>query len=129
MSFVDAVRTCFSKYADFSGRARRSEYWWFALFYGLVTLVLVLLVYVTGSSLPMLLILGLVVPTIAVSVRRLHDTSKSGWWYLLSFVPFGSIVLLVFFCLDSHPDNQYGPNPKGAGAAPQAPPAPPQPAV
>jgi uncharacterized membrane protein YhaH (DUF805 family) len=72
--------------------------------------------------------LGLFLPSLAVTVRRLHDTGRSGWWYLISLVPFGGIVLLVFCCLDSTSGpNQFGPNPKGVGGfAPygQFPPAP-----
>ena len=113
MSFVDAVRTCFSKYADFSGRARRAEYWWWALFNLLVTAVLVVLMYMLGSTLVLIPLLGIVLPGLAVTVRRLHDTSRSGWWYFVSLVPFvGGIMLQLLCCLDSHPDNQYGPNPK-----------------
>jgi uncharacterized membrane protein YhaH (DUF805 family) len=112
MSFAESIRTCFSKYVEINGRATRSEYWWFALFTALVYAVLVVLVAVVNSVWPLIFLLALILPSLAVSIRRLHDTSRSGWWYLLSIVPFCSLVLLVFFCLDSHGDNQYGPNPK-----------------
>jgi uncharacterized membrane protein YhaH (DUF805 family) len=128
MSFQDAVRTCLQqKYADFSGRARRSEYWWFALFTGLAILVLEILFVVLGQAssalqaifglLVVIAALAVIVPGLAVGARRLHDTGKSGWWQLLNLVPFGGIVLLVFYVLDSTPGpNQYGPNPKGLEA-------------
>ena len=112
-----------NQYADFSGRARRKEYWMYTLIYCLV----VYSIYFTGiwlmasTSFLMVLmaivtILGLVhfIPSLAVTVRRLHDTGKSGWWLLIAFIPFiGAIVLLVFLVQDSHPGtNEWGPNPK-----------------
>jgi uncharacterized membrane protein YhaH (DUF805 family) len=141
MSFQDAVRTCLQhKYADFSGRARRSEYWFFGLFVALAVVVLELAAVLLGqvssalfTILGLLLIVGLlgvIVPSLAVGVRRLHDTGKSGWWLLLQLVPFGGLVLLVFFVLDSAPGaNEHGPNPKGlelgyAGYPQMPPPAP-----
>ncbi|MGC4111878.1 MAG: DUF805 domain-containing protein [Nocardioides sp.] len=123
MSFQDAVRTCLSKYADFNGRARRSEYWWFALFNLIVSIVMDIIDAVIGNSILGLLVsLALLLPGIAVGVRRLHDTSRSGWWILIGLIPIvGWIVLIVFFVQDSHPDNQYGPSPKGYTAAPGGP--------
>jgi uncharacterized membrane protein YhaH (DUF805 family) len=124
------------KYADFSGRARRTEYWMFTLFNFLVYIVLMVLlaaaVFLTGQSsgnggaiflivVPLwLYALATLIPGLAVSVRRLHDTGRSGWWMLLAFVPFGGIVILVFHCMDSQPGpNLYGPNPKGIQGYPQ----------
>lgn len=125
MSFADAIKTCLSKYADFSGRARRSEYWFFSLGIFLAYIgcfIITALVKPIGILLLVVLVLGAIVPAIAVSIRRLHDTGKSGWFVLISLVPFvGGIILLVFQLSDSGPDNQYGPNPKGAlgyGTAP-----------
>ena len=109
------------KYAVFNGRARRKEYWYFALFNVVVGIVLTLIDRMIGTSnaesglglLSGIYTLAVMVPSIAVSVRRLHDTDRSGWWLLLGLVPLvGSIILLVFFLQDSKPDNQYGPNPK-----------------
>lgn len=125
MSFVDSVRLCLSdKYFTFSGRASRSEFWWFYLASVLVLMVcavgegVVLALYKEEGGMIYLLLLlllvmamlALVIPSIAVSVRRLHDTGRSGWWYLLNFVPYvGGIVLLVFFLLPSDPnENEYG---------------------
>lgn len=125
--FLDVIK---NKYAKFDGRARRKEYWMFQLFYYLIMAVVFLvfgmLTAVTGSEAFMtialgiyfLFVLALLLPMLAVTVRRLHDIGKSGWWILISFVPYiGPIVLLVFCCLDSESGaNKYGPNPKGVGA-------------
>ena len=106
MGFSQAVKSVFSNYANFSGRARRSEYWYFALFSFIISLIPIVN-----------LIVGLIsiIPGIAVSVRRLHDIGKSGWWLLLGFIPIvGFIVLLIWDCTDSQPgENQWGANPKG----------------
>jgi uncharacterized membrane protein YhaH (DUF805 family) len=132
---MTAVRTCLSKYVDFSGRARRSEYWWFALFtflVGIVTGILDAIIgtdYDTGSGglINTLVSLALLLPSLAVGVRRLHDVGKSGWWILIGIIPIlGWILLIVWFCTDSKSgDNQYGPNPKHEGAAGGYPPPPP----
>lgn len=106
MGFSQAVKSVFSNYANFSGRARRSEYWYFALFLLIISLIPIVN-----------LIVGLIsiIPSIAVSVRRLHDIGKSGWWLLLFLIPIiGYIVLLIWACTDSQPgENQWGANPKG----------------
>jgi uncharacterized membrane protein YhaH (DUF805 family) len=112
------------KYAEFSGRARRKEYWMFVLFNLIIVFVLGFIDGVLGLTteggmgiLGGLYSLAVLLPSIAVGVRRLHDTGRSGWWLLIAFVPFiGAIVLIVFFVLDSQPGgNEYGPNPKGVG--------------
>ena len=113
-----------SYYAVFGGRARRKEYWFFVLFNIIVAVVLALVDMLLGtfsSSSNIGLFSGIyslavVIPTLAVAIRRLHDTDRSGWWILISFVPLiGSIVLLVFYVMDSTPgQNRFGPNPKGA---------------
>jgi uncharacterized membrane protein YhaH (DUF805 family) len=123
MSFVEAVRSVYGNYAKFDGRALRSEFWWFVLFYVLVSVVVIVVASIGGIrsttytiGLVGLAIFGLLtlIPYLAVSVRRLHDTNRSGWWLLLSFVPFGSLVLLIMFALDGTPGpNKYGPDPKG----------------
>ena len=114
------------QYAVFKGRARRKEYWFFALFNLIVSVVLTVLDYMTGSLDPELGVgllsgiysLAILIPSLAVTVRRLHDTDRTGWWVLIAFIPLiGAIVLLVFMLLDSKPgDNRYGPNPKGVAA-------------
>ncbi|MGA8211677.1 MAG: DUF805 domain-containing protein [Nocardioidaceae bacterium] len=114
MSFTEAVSSCFRQYAGFSGRARRSEFWYFALFLLLLNIVMTLLDPTANDSLVSLVGLLLLVPTIAVTVRRLHDTNRTGWWVLVGLVPLaGFIVLLVFEVLDSTPGpNRFGPSPK-----------------
>src|SRR4249919_186599 len=117
MSFTEAIATCFRKYAEFRGRASRPEFWWFVLIYYIVILmpvvplialdskssldqpgfdesvsgVAIFFVFLTGVA-----VLAFIIPYLAAGVRRLHDTGKSGWWWLLGLVPFGWIVLLVF---------------------------------
>ncbi|MBZ9713213.1 DUF805 domain-containing protein [Deinococcus multiflagellatus] len=133
-----------NNYANFRGRARRREFWMFTL---INTIILVLLMlpwypaYISSMSqgetgLPFgagglagifsilyaVYTLAMILPTLAVTVRRLHDTGKSGWWYLLNLIPFGSIVILVFTVLDSEPGaNKWGPNPKGLNTGAAAP--------
>ena len=112
------------KYAVFSGRAQRKEYWYFYLFSVLITLALAILDMLIGSFdkvsgvgvLSGLYSLAVLIPNLAVTVRRLHDTGRSGWWFLIVLVPFiGGIVLLIFLVQDSMPGtNQYGANPKEA---------------
>ena len=111
-------------YAGFSGRARRKEYWFFVLFNFLITIALLFVDGFAGTFNPqtgfgaLSAIYGLAVfiPYLAVTVRRLHDTSRTGWWILIVFLPLiGAIVLLVFMFLDSTPgSNEYGTDPKGA---------------
>lgn len=116
--FVDVVT---KKYATFTGRAHRTEYWMFVLVYIVIAIVLSIVdaIVKTGNIVSALFALALLIPSIAVAVRRLHDTSRSGWWLLLGFIPLiGAIVLLVFMCLDSTPGaNEHGPNPKSEGGA------------
>lgn len=108
------------KYAVFSGRARRKEYWMFFLFNIIITFVLEFIEELAGSPgiLGMLYSLAVLIPGIAVSVRRLHDTDRSGWWLLITLIPLiGAIVILVFMVQDSKPgENQYGMNPKNETA-------------
>lgn len=103
-------------YVGFSGRSRRMEYWMFMLVNIIISVVLVILdaILETSSLLNGLYSLAVLLPSIAVTVRRLHDIGRSGWWILISLIPLvGAIILLVFTCLDSEPhDNEYGPNPK-----------------
>ena len=132
MSFATAVRTCFEKYGTFEGRAKRSEFWWWMLFQTLVTGVVAITggVFLIAASAgspggqangPLLVIgiifyflaivvaLALLVPTYAVGCRRLHDRGMSGWLQLLTLVPCGNIVLLVFWVMAGTPGrNNYG---------------------
>lgn len=108
---------CWKKFADFSGRARRQEYWMFVLFNFLVSVAVGIVdgILGTGGSLGGLYSLAVLVPSLAVAARRLHDTDRSGWWMLIALIPLvGWIILLVFLCSDSKPgENRFGPNPKG----------------
>lgn len=114
------------KYAVFNGRARRKEYWFFILFNIIINIVLAIIDSVTGTLsleegiglLSGIYSLAIVIPGIAVFVRRLHDTGRSGWWIFIGLIPLiGFIVLLVFTVQDSKAgENQYGANPKEASA-------------
>jgi uncharacterized membrane protein YhaH (DUF805 family) len=114
--YLDIIK---NKYATFSGRARRKEYWMFFLINILIAIALAIVEAILGlpGILGGLYALALLIPGIAVTVRRLHDTGRTGWWILIALVPvIGFIILLVFMVLDSQPgDNAYGPNPKAAG--------------
>lgn len=110
------------KYAQFDGRSQRSEYWFFALFYILFAIVATLIDVGIGSYDPQtgfgllsaILAIGLFIPSLSVSVRRLHDTDRSGWWLLICLIPLiGAIWFLVLMVFDSTPgNNRFGPNPK-----------------
>jgi len=105
MDFVTAVKTCFAKYADFSGRASRSEYWWFVLFEVIVLVVAQLIhqyVYAIAA-------LGLLLPALAAGARRLHDIGKSGWFLLLGIIPLVNFYLLYLMVQPSDPAaNNFG---------------------
>jgi uncharacterized membrane protein YhaH (DUF805 family) len=115
------------RYAKFDGRAGRAEFWWFVLANVLLSIALwiaavILAAIADALGLIALLALiaysiGLIVPGIALAIRRLHDTDKSGWWLLISFIPFGGIVLLVFYIQEgTSGPNQYGAGPEPAAA-------------
>lgn len=116
--FIGALQ----KYADFSGRARRKEFWMFFLFYIIFAVVLTIIDGLIGwgfaggtiGILYTLFSLGILLPYLAVTVRRLHDIGKSGWWYFIGLIPIiGGIWLIVLLATDGMPgENQYGPNPK-----------------
>ena len=118
--FIDCLT---KKYACFSGRARRQEYWLFVLFNAIAGIIINVIGGVLAGAtgvdafafLGAIYNLAVLIPSFAVFCRRMHDTGRSGWWWLIGLIPFvGIIVLLVFCCLDSQPgENKYGPNPKG----------------
>ena len=125
--YLDVLK---NKYAQFSGRARRKEYWMFFLINFLICMALAAVDALTGTLddesgtglLGALYLLAVVLPTIALNVRRLHDTNRSGWWLLVALSGIGIFVLLVFMCMDGTAgDNQYGASPKHD--APEAHPA------
>jgi len=106
-------------YAEFTGRSRRAEFWWFVLANILIGIVFNVLVAIASFFFILYVIfeLAILVPNIAIGIRRLHDTGKSGWWLLIALVPFvGAIVLIVFMATDSTPGtNQWGSSPKYGG--------------
>lgn len=109
--FLDAVK---NKYADFNGRARRQEYWMYILVYIILAIVAAIIDGIIGMRIiGGILSLALLVPTIAVGVRRLHDISKSGWFLLLAFIPLVNFYLIYLLAQDGTPgSNEYGANPK-----------------
>ena len=126
MGFMDAIKTCITeKYVDFSGRASRSEFWWFQLFMFLLQMGLFVLQMVALFSFPeiftaiywvtIVVSLGLFLPSLSVGVRRLHDIGKSGWYFLLvillSFICIGIILWIVWMLSEGELTNQYGPPP------------------
>ncbi len=136
MTFTTAIKTCFGKYATFSGRAPRSEYWWFVVFLWLGSILSSLvdsvlfgtvtmgpgtfMAYSDTAYLSATFSLATIIPTLAVAVRRLHDTDRSGWWLLVGLIPMiGMIVLIVFFATEgTRGDNRFGPDPlAGHGGA------------
>ncbi len=131
MNFTTAIGTCFAKYGDFSGRARRSEFWWWALFVWTGSMLLAFVdatlfgtvetgpgFFLASTDRPYLsgaFSLAILVPNLAVAVRRLHDTDRSGWWLLIGLVPVvGLIVLIVFLATEgTNGANRFGADPLG----------------
>jgi len=118
MSFIEAISSGFSNYVNFSGRAQRSAYWWWTLFSILlyvVTSIIDMLIAGNGGFSPLTLIaqLALFLPSLALAIRRLHDKDKSGWFFLLIFIPLvGAIILLIWFCSrGTVGPNRFGPDP------------------
>jgi uncharacterized membrane protein YhaH (DUF805 family) len=120
MNFGDSIKSGFNRYFDFSTRSSRSEYWWWYLFnmistYAFVFLggALVNMGFEAGALLFGLWGLAMLIPTLAVAVRRLHDTDRSGWWLLIGLVPLiGWIVLIIWYVSrGTEGDNEYGPDP------------------
>lgn len=116
MSFGDAIQTVFQKYAVFEGRASRPEYWYWVLFGVLVTIVGNILGQLIGTAADALLALfslATIVPSIAVGVRRLHDTGRSGWNLLWGLIPLLGFVIVLYFAVQSTEPraNKYGPQP------------------
>jgi uncharacterized membrane protein YhaH (DUF805 family) len=144
LSFFEAIATCFRKYADFRGRASRPEFWWFVLpYYIAILLPVVAFPFISQDSdsfnqatldkpgtngavllfglILAVVVVGMLIPYLAVGVRRLHDTGRSGWWWFIGLVPFGWVALLVFLASDGDRGwNRYGP-PAGVQAVPPAP--------
>lgn len=110
MTFAESVKTCIAKYATFSGRATRSEYWYFVLFNLLLSIVAMVIDGVIGIQvLSTVVSLGLLVPGLAVAVRRLHDIGKKGIMFLVGCVPFVNLIFLYWMVQPSVEDNEFGP--------------------
>ena len=117
MDFQTSIKTCFNKYADFSGRALRSEFWWFVLFSllgGIVTVIIDVMVlgYSIESYGPinLLFTVALILPGIAVTTRRLHDINKSGWWQLIELTIIGILLIVIWNATEGEKKkNKYGP--------------------
>ena len=125
MNMPTAVTSVLGKYATFGGRASRSEYWWFILAFFLLAIVVSIFEGAVlapmlgfeafdpeaGSPMSMIVSLALFLPTLAVAIRRLHDLDRSGWWYLIGFVPLIGVFILIYWYVQpgTPDDNQYGP--------------------
>ena len=127
---MEWYRMAWQKYAQFDGRSRRKEYWMFTLINMLIYVVIFAFTFGARGSLLAIVFwifcflygIAAIIPSLAVSVRRLHDIGRSGWWLLISFIPFGGFVLLVFYVLDGTPGpNEYGPDPKAPAPWPGQP--------
>jgi uncharacterized membrane protein YhaH (DUF805 family) len=109
MKFTDAVKICFAKYAEFNGCASRPEFWWWILFTAVASSVLQSVSYTLSGAFSLVTLL----PSIAVTARRLHDTDRSGWWQLLLFIPIIGWIVLVIFCAEQGKPNRYGDSSQG----------------
>ena len=127
MNYLNYYTDVLKKYAVFSGRANRAEYWYFVLINFLIGLVISFVegLINTGDILGMIYSLAVLLPSLGVAIRRLHDVGKSGWWLLIALIPIAGIIwLIVLLATDSTAgDNKYGPNVKGSAPTP-TPPAP-----
>jgi len=116
MTFSEAVKSGFDHYVKFDGRASRPAFWWWVLFAILVSVAANIIdLAIGGPVITSLAGLALLLPNLSVSIRRLHDTNRTGWWVLIGLIPLiGLIVLLIFYLQDSDPgENRYGPPPVG----------------
>ena len=128
MTFVESIKTCLGKVFTIEGRASRSEYWWFFLFfYGFILTVFIVssitqqvdnrIFSTVYDLIKMVVLIGMLIITIALitcRIRRLHDIGRSGWWIFIGLIPYvGSLILLLWFIKGSDGDNEYGPDPTG----------------
>jgi uncharacterized membrane protein YhaH (DUF805 family) len=104
MTFIDAIKICFTKYADFNGCASRPEYWWWVLF----TFVASVALSAVNHFVSLAFSIGVLLPSIAVAARRLHDTDRSGWWQLLGFIPLIGWIILLIWYVEAGKPNRYG---------------------
>ncbi|MCE2744897.1 MAG: DUF805 domain-containing protein [Burkholderiales bacterium] len=104
MTFIESIETCFKKYAEFNGRATRSEFWWWVLFAVLITTAAQVLGEIPGT----IVSLAILLPYIAVTARRLHDIGKSGWWQLVGIIPLIGWLIVIYWCAqNSSSDSTY----------------------
>lgn len=111
VNITDAVKLFFKNYANFSGRSTRSEYWWVTLFLFIIGLVFGGLINAVPffKIIYYIIYIAIIIPSLSLGVRRLHDTGKSGFWLFIGLIPLvGEIILIVFFCMPSVNDNQWG---------------------
>ncbi len=136
MEFIPAVKSAFANYATFKGRASRSEYWWFVLFTVLANMAMSILDSAFGASdidgdfglFGGLFALAIILPSLALASRRLHDLDYTFWWYLLAFTGIGIIVLFIWACMKGTPGpNRYGPDPLAGETPPSDAPVQPTP--
>lgn len=105
MTFFDSIKTCFTKYAEFNGRASRSEFWWWVLFLFLASAA----VSFAGHTASALFSLAVFLPNIAVTARRLHDTDRTGWLQLVVLIPLIGLILIIYWCVQSGKEpNRFG---------------------
>jgi len=104
VTFIESIQTCFRKYAEFDGRASRSEFWWWGLFVLLISMG----AQIIGDTAAALVALGTLLPYLAVSARRLHDIDRSGWWQLIGFIPLVGWAIMIYWCVrESTTPNRY----------------------
>jgi len=112
MNFIESIQTCYKKFFDFSGRASKSEYWWFQLY----NAIIYVLTFVFQGDLTLLfsiLVIANIIPTYAAAVRRIHDSDKSGWMVLIAVIPLIGLYIIVLLLQDgSKGKNRFGPKPK-----------------
>jgi len=112
MNFIESIQTCYKKFFDFSGRASKSEYWWFQLY----NAIIYVLTFVFQGDLALLfsiLVIANIIPTYAAAVRRIHDSDKSGWMVLIAVIPLIGLYIFVLLLQDgSKGKNRFGPKPK-----------------
>ncbi len=124
MTMLESIKTCFGKYAQFSGRAQRSEYWWFVLFNLLMTFLLKIvdgaLFGTVEAGVSTIYGLAVLLPSIAVAVRRLHDINYTGWFTFLFFIPIVGLILVLLWMTREGTEgpNKYGPDPLGRDSIP-----------
>ncbi|HUV99163.1 MAG TPA: DUF805 domain-containing protein [Gallionella sp.] len=105
MTFIESIQTCFRKYAEFNGRASRSEFWWWILFIALISFA----AHLIGQTVGALAALATLLPNLAVTSRRLHDINRSGWWQLVGFIPLVGWLIMIYWCTQgSSVQNKFG---------------------